>query len=695
MKNIYRLLALVMPFFAVSCVDNLVEDNPVPDSGNRETVTITLDAGVSSKTMLVGDESVMWEEGDVVFINNELFSVVPSEEYINLAYVENVPVADSYVAYYSAQWYYLNDNGVDFHLPSTQEYREGSFAQFANPMVAIGSGSDTYLSFFNAASVLKLGVKGDDVSLSSVSIAGNNGEIMAGNFFVSFDDFLDGTSDFEAVPYEPAGSLSIKVALPDSLKLSETPQYIYAVIPSQTYEKGFTVTLTDTEGRICVQSTTKTITANRAEILDMAEFTFAEVEAMGVSDIVPSASSVSYSVKASPNSTVKTVVVNKLVWDSYLEGSFKEKGEEELATAFLNSHGTSTQIGEDGKAVLTDTKSWNSSGYKFGIMADRDYKLLVAYTSGNQSTGDVLIKDFRSAPATGEAPVLSFDVKKINKRYHDFSISSSSNTIDILNTLQPSSYIEELLAQGKTEKDILEMEGWAFAQEDLNAALSSAYEYTHPQLRYDTDYCFLLMAIGDNGTYKVERVDFSTDPCFDPAAQWETYTTKAAIDCGFLYVFGFDQNVRFENLTVEKMVGEDVFRVADLASRVSAYFIEKYPEKVEEGWVTLDDIPGYWYIDATDANRVVVPLFMGDFKRGGQEVCYFSGLEAFPNETATFGYGTYDKAAGTIDCGDLFLYDRGVYYSQVGRTYLYLNKEEQGGGLTNEDFTNSDPSVDW
>ena len=72
----------------------------------------------------------------------------------------------------------INTQGViSFELPAVQHYAENSFGLGANTMVAVTSGkTDDVLRFKSLCGYLKLKLYGDDVTLKSIEIVGNNSE---------------------------------------------------------------------------------------------------------------------------------------------------------------------------------------------------------------------------------------------------------------------------------------------------------------------------------------------------------------------------------------------------------------------------------------------------------------------------------------------------------------------------------------
>ena len=171
----------------------------------------------------------------------------------------------------------VDDNTGDISLPlaAVQNYAANSFGRGANTMVAVTKNrSETFLSFKNIGGYLKLQIYGGEqgINVSKIVLSGNDGEKIAGNSTV-------------AVSYgsEPTVTMSndaveeITLDCGEGVELStdkENPTSFWIVLPAMTFSKGFTLTVTDTLGRICKKSTDKAVTIKRNIIQPMKAFEF-------------------------------------------------------------------------------------------------------------------------------------------------------------------------------------------------------------------------------------------------------------------------------------------------------------------------------------------------------------------------------------------------------------------------------------
>ena len=75
----------------------------------------------------------------------------------------------------------IDDEGVlRVILPEEQSYRKGSFGLSANTMLSTTAEDDSVLVFKNLGGFVVFKLYGDSVSVSSIKIEGNNGELLSG-----------------------------------------------------------------------------------------------------------------------------------------------------------------------------------------------------------------------------------------------------------------------------------------------------------------------------------------------------------------------------------------------------------------------------------------------------------------------------------------------------------------------------------
>lgn len=172
---------------------------------------------------------------------------------------------------------------VSITLPAVQEYNHtyaNSFGAGANTMMAVTKNtSDNFLAFKNLCGYLKLKFYGDDVTVKSITVKGNNGEKIAGSATVTM-----------AYGGEPTIYMSddatdtITIDCGEGVVLSadsETPTIFWVVIPEITFAGGITIEVTDINNQTFERKTTNAVPIENNLIQPMAtlgvEFAPAEI----------------------------------------------------------------------------------------------------------------------------------------------------------------------------------------------------------------------------------------------------------------------------------------------------------------------------------------------------------------------------------------------------------------------------------
>lgn len=719
MKKLFGLLAFVMPFLAVSCVESLDNVNPGLDNETKEKVTITLRTSAPTKTYLEDDRYVRWEEKDYVMINDVAYKVKIDPNDSTVAYVDSVAVAETYTAFYANTWYYLGMESLLIEIPSTQEYREGSFGQYMNAMVAQGNTTD--LHFYNAASLLKIGILGDsdDVTLTSLAVIGNDGEPISGDFVVTYEQLKDFDS-FEGVKYaetfnqygedNPTFTLNNTNVVfgEEGLKLSSTePKYVYVVVPPQTYEKGITVTMADSKGRICMQSTDKSLTTKRSVITTMADFKFnSNAGDVTVEVGTSTATSVNFSGKSDENSFIRWSLLTKNVWEEYKTAN-PDLTEEVLAAALLQQSGAIVGAA-DGSFAVEATYSRNFINGGVALIPDTDYKILVSYSVGRTPVGTPVIKDARTAAGSGEAPQISV-AYGVDENYRaTINIYLSDNADNLFWAWEEKTVMDSLLAVYSPVGVIERWGGSAdeefFETDDKGRRYLQLSQWVEP----GKDYSLLFMPRTADGACAIYQFDMpvgESDPNY-PDKTFRTISTTAWMDCGLLSVWEVE-NFVLENITVQQAVGEDFFRIKNLHRNLNAVLGVDFCIDTEEDQ--------FIYVDANDKSNIYIDL---DYSVLYVSEKYASGFDSnwhllslgwATEDSATYPLGTYDERTGTVDFGALgyYLFQNGSalgFMPMESANILYLNVDGTDvpgtppapalSGLYTENFVKTD-KIEW
>lgn len=253
------------------------------------SATLEDDFDIETKTSLDGEGNVLWKQGDQVSIFaastvNERYQVSDASDGKTAANLNKIPdggfVAgtdiDNNVAFYPyASTAELAKSGSNYvisgiELPATQSYASESFGNGAFLMAAVTtSTTDMHLKFKNVLGGLKLQLKGT-ASIASISITGNQDEILCGAASVTVS-----TTSTPSINLTDATAMTVTLVCGEGVQLNaETATPFVIALPPMTMEGGFTVVVTDTEGKQMEIKTTKTQTINRSNLLKMPAVEF-------------------------------------------------------------------------------------------------------------------------------------------------------------------------------------------------------------------------------------------------------------------------------------------------------------------------------------------------------------------------------------------------------------------------------------
>ncbi|MCR5326163.1 MAG: Ig-like domain-containing protein [Bacteroidales bacterium] len=237
-----------------------------------------------TKTSLDAEGNVLWKQGDQVSIFvgstiNEQYQVTDDSDGKTAAILNKVGTPgfvagtdiENNVAFYpyasSASIAKSSSNYVisDIVLPATQNYAAGSFGNGAYPMAAVtGSATDMNLKFKNVLGGLKLQLKGT-ATISSITITGNNDEILCGDAEVTVS-----SSSTPTISLTDASAKTVTLDCGAGVALNtETAAAFIIALPPITMTGGFTVVVTDTESKQMEIKTTKSQTIPRSNLLKM------------------------------------------------------------------------------------------------------------------------------------------------------------------------------------------------------------------------------------------------------------------------------------------------------------------------------------------------------------------------------------------------------------------------------------------
>ena len=286
-----RFVFSILAAFAV-CSCQVEEINETTPDSNQEVIreakvfTAIIDDTTTpeTRTSLDAEGNVLWKQGNQVSIFagstiNEQYQVTDASDGKTAASLNKVSdpgfVAGTDIDHNVAFYPYASTAAIarsagsyvisDITLPATQTYAEGSFGNGAFPMAAVtGSTGDMNLKFKNILGGLKLQLKGT-ASISSISITGNNNEVLCGATEVTVAN-----GDTPSINLTDASAKTVTLDCGAGVALdSETATPFIIALPPITMTGGFTVIVTDTEGKQMEIKTTKSQTITRSTLLKM------------------------------------------------------------------------------------------------------------------------------------------------------------------------------------------------------------------------------------------------------------------------------------------------------------------------------------------------------------------------------------------------------------------------------------------
>lgn len=264
------LLALSALAFAAGCtVSELGNDTVL-----YEAPVFTAEfEGPDTRVYVDSDLKTHWTAGDRISI----FTSTYNEEYIfngstgdkdgSFTLIDNSFHAGSevptiYAAYpYSPETKITSDGVISLTLPSVQSYAERSFGNGCNTMVAVTeSKSSRILNFKNLCGYIVVKLYGE-VTIKSITLTGNDGEKIAGQGIITpvygqAPEILMSTSATESITLDCGDGVTLG-------KTADKASEFWFAVPPVTFNKGFTVEITDTYGHTKHKSVTSKRTVVR------------------------------------------------------------------------------------------------------------------------------------------------------------------------------------------------------------------------------------------------------------------------------------------------------------------------------------------------------------------------------------------------------------------------------------------------
>ena len=324
----------------VVCSCQVVEISETLSTNDPEakvfTAIIEDNASGETRTSLDANRNVLWKQGDQVSIFegstiNEQYQVSDDSDGKTSASLIKVSGSgfvaggeiENNVAFYpyiSTATIARNEDAYvisDIALPATQHYAEASFGNGAFPMAAVTTSTDDLnLKFKNVLGGVKLQLKGT-AKIASVSITGRNNEILCGTAEVTV---AKGSTPSISLTDATAKTVTLDCGEGVQLNAQTATSFVIA-LPPMTMESGFTVVVTDTEGKQMEIETTKSQTINRSKLLKMPEVNYEGVATCHPLTFTSTGeTSISLTKNGSPDDVSLEYKVNDGIWVNYTIG---------------------------------------------------------------------------------------------------------------------------------------------------------------------------------------------------------------------------------------------------------------------------------------------------------------------------------------------------------------------------------------
>lgn len=292
MKKIFRLSCIALAI--ACCFSACVKEVPQVPSVQKEELRIdysapAFEAGFyvnpedGTKTYLEGSKNLCWTADDrlsvftsttdnrqYVFCGNTGDRQGPVRMVASDQEMTGEGLDCSYAVYPYNSTNSISGEGVlTVTMPETQNYRKNSFDNGSNTMVAVCDDSSNNFSFRNSGGYLVLKMYGK-VTVKNVTITANSGEKLSGKADIS----ISGTNAPALRMHDDASS-SVTLDCGSGVALAEKEAdatEFWFVLPPVSFSKGFTVSVTASDGKTFCKSKITSGTLSRNKVVTTAPF---------------------------------------------------------------------------------------------------------------------------------------------------------------------------------------------------------------------------------------------------------------------------------------------------------------------------------------------------------------------------------------------------------------------------------------
>lgn len=330
--NSLKILSIMKKIFiaAIAALTALTacQKNEVAAPASEESVLyVTIEETDATKTYMDANNNIRWSEGDqvVAFMKTSLgLRYQIKDEYIDRTsgYFSQVSSDSSTELGAGTEWdhnivYYPHSATVEAEksgknyvlnvvLPSEQTYAAESFGNGSMAMVAVSKNNN--ITFCNVLGGMKLQLRGTK-KIKSIKLVGKNNEKLSGAATVTA--YTDETKPTITMASGASNSVTLSCGSGVQLSESKTTEFILS-LPPVLFSKGFTVIVTDIDGKTYTVESDKGNTVRRSSILVMPAFKLGSSQTAPVASIKIDAldrTSITFSIKSdSPGEYAWTIV---------------------------------------------------------------------------------------------------------------------------------------------------------------------------------------------------------------------------------------------------------------------------------------------------------------------------------------------------------------------------------------------------
>ena len=287
MKQLFTLLLATIAF--VACTHNDVEELTAKRKYTSDTLTIGFENNdTETRIQLNEAQKSVWNKGDEVSVfyrsdANQRWQYQGEDgESVGILHCIDAGTATvettRVVAIYPYNTDYLfnpETYTIEATLPAVQSYKQESYGANANIMVS--SGDSRHISLKSACGWFKLQLTGSGEKVQSITLRGNNDEMVAGTLLI---DSSDATATLTSTM-----SNEVMLDCGEGIVLGAESTSFYIAVPPQSFEQGITVEIKDSEEQKMTLSTDAAITLERNHIQPMAVAEF-EADRLLVNNVI-------------------------------------------------------------------------------------------------------------------------------------------------------------------------------------------------------------------------------------------------------------------------------------------------------------------------------------------------------------------------------------------------------------------------